>query len=64
MAFVHESLVADTAQESILSLVSLHVIPVSSNCLKGFATDAAVISRHGAYGVRVFEVGSISMGMR
>ncbi len=47
IGFVHESLVADIALESVLSLVSLHVILVSPGCSKSFATEAAVVPRDG-----------------
>ncbi len=59
--FVHESLVADIALESVLSLVSLHVLLVSRNWFKSFATEAAVITRKGGVcKFRLMEVQSLS----
>ena len=57
VSFVHESLVAEVALESVLSLVSLHVILVSTYCLKRFATEAAVKPRHrGMYRLGLLKV--------
>ncbi len=59
--FVHESLVADVALESVLSLVSLHVILVSTYCFKSFATEVTVQRSHGGMcRFRLLEVHSCS----